>query len=128
MPRQGTAGEGGTTDHQRHEGAKGSGGDEDSDVIQDYLQQIAQAIDTTKRYPKQARRKGWEGTVRIELQITSSGEVVRMTVIEPSSYKILDKAALDTFERAQPFAPFPEGLKEDTIVVRIPLNFTLKSR
>lgn len=44
-------------------------------------------------YPVEARRKGWEGRVRLEVLIAASGKVTKAKVIESSGYPSLDQAA-----------------------------------
>jgi protein TonB len=46
------------------------------------------------RYPLVARRKGWEGTVVIELRVSDSGRVQEARIEKSSGYAILDDAAL----------------------------------
>jgi protein TonB len=46
------------------------------------------------RYPLIARRKGWEGTVVIELRISDSGQVQEARIERSSGHAILDDAAL----------------------------------
>jgi protein TonB len=46
------------------------------------------------RYPLLARRKGWEGTVIIDIRISGDGRVREAQVEKSSGYSILDDAAL----------------------------------
>jgi protein TonB len=94
--------------------------------IAQYLQVISGKINKVKRYPRQARRKGWEGTVVIELHILSSGDVEKVTLIEKSKYQVLDEAALKAIKRTLPFPKFPDGLEIRAITVTVPLRFELK--
>jgi protein TonB len=64
--------------------------------------------------------------VVIETVISSSGEVGRLSVIEPSRYPVLEKAAIKAIEKAQPFPQFPEGLSRESIAITIPIHFLLR--
>lgn len=46
------------------------------------------------RYPRIARRRGWEGTVVIEVRVSGKGRVRAARVEQSSGYGILDEAAL----------------------------------
>lgn len=52
-------------------------------------------------YPLLARRRGWEGTVRLALHIDQRGQVVRAEVAESSGHRLLDRAALEGLSRAR---------------------------
>ncbi len=46
------------------------------------------------RYPEQARRNGWQGTVLLELTVAETGEVTDVRVVQSSGYAVLDAAAV----------------------------------
>jgi TonB family protein len=46
------------------------------------------------RYPLIARRKGWEGTVVIDIHVSNTGWVQEARVDKSSGYTVLDDAAL----------------------------------
>jgi protein TonB len=51
-------------------------------------------------YPAIARRKGWQGVVKLELHIEADGAITRLQVGETSGYSILDKAAVQCLQLA----------------------------
>lgn len=51
------------------------------------------------RYPRQALRLGWEGTVRLRINVAADGRVVDVHVIQSSGRVVLDEAALEAFRR-----------------------------
>lgn len=76
-------------------------------------------------YPREARRKGWEGRVIVEIFVTQTGVVKSVSVLESSGYKLLDNAAVGAirkwlFEPAQLFGTPVEKR------VEIPVRFELK--
>jgi TonB family protein len=95
-------------------------------ILQAYLQEIAQKINSVKQYPRRARRKGWEGTVVITLHILPTGEVQHTEVTTPSAYSALDEAALQAITDAQPFPKFSKELTVESLTVNIPIRFTLE--
>jgi periplasmic protein TonB len=46
-------------------------------------------------YPSVARQRGWEGTVRVKIQIAKDGSVTSVSMISSSGYDVLDDAAMD---------------------------------
>jgi TonB family protein len=65
------------------------------------------------------------GTVQVEIVIEPSGAVGSVTVVESSSYRLLDEAAVDAVRRLPPL-PFPRGLTPRTIRARLPIVFDLR--
>ena len=51
-------------------------------------------------YPAIARRKGWQGTVKMQLHIEADGAITRLQVDETSGYRILDRAAMECLQLA----------------------------
>lgn len=63
------------------------------------LASLRNAIQPHFHYPLLARRRGWEGTVRIGLHISANGEISRLHIVETSRHPILDQAAIDCLSR-----------------------------
>lgn len=91
-----------------------------------YLKEIATQIHKTKSYPRNARHKGWEGTVVIKLHLLPTGELEHVELAQTSGYEALDDAALNAVQNAQPFPEFPEGVSAPSLIVNIPIQFTLR--
>ncbi len=97
-------------------------------LLKQYLEEVAAKINAAKRYPRSARRKGWEGTVVIKLYILPTGEVEKALLVNKSEYNVLNEAALQTIEKAQPFPQFYEDLTLQSITVNVPIQFTFSKR
>ena len=94
-------------------------------LLNQYLQEVAAKIKAVQQYPRNAREEGWEGTVVIKLQILLTGKVEKVALIEKSQYEILNEAALQAINKAQPFPKFYRGLTLQSITVNVPIQFTL---
>jgi TonB family protein len=94
-------------------------------LLNQYLQDVAAKINAVKRYPRNARKKGWVGTVVIKLLILPTGEVETVVLTEKSQYEILNEAALQAITKAQPFPRFYQGLTLQSITINVPIQFTL---
>ena len=51
------------------------------------------------RYPIEARRAGWEGSVRLCFQVDVSGQVSALEIDESSGHPLLDQAALSALKQ-----------------------------
>ena len=80
------------------------------------------------RYPPLARRRGWEGTVRLGLRIEPDGRLTRVRVLAGSGYAVLDRAAARALERVgrvPEAAGWLEGRPFDMV---LPVEYRLVSR
>jgi len=79
----------------------------------------------TPPFPLIARKKGFEGTVRLEVEVLSTGNVGRIKVRESSGYIVLDNCALETVRKWQ-FIPaqLDGGLVKSTVIVPITFQLT----
>jgi protein TonB len=76
-------------------------------------------------YPEVARRRGYEGTVRLKVEVLASGEVGRIWVKESSGYEALDRSALKTVKDWS-FIPARFGGIPVKSTVIVPVIFQLK--
>jgi protein TonB len=76
-------------------------------------------------YPGLARRRGYEGTVLLEVLVDRHGQVATLRVIQSSGYAVLDRAAMTSVERWR----FKAGMRAGQPVgmwVRVPIRFQLE--
>jgi protein TonB len=76
-------------------------------------------------YPRYSRRYNQEGTVVLQVEISSKGEQINITVIGSSGYSRLDQEAIRTLERAS-FAPARLGGREVASTKQITVTFKLE--
>jgi protein TonB len=77
------------------------------------------------RYPMLARKRGYQGTVILDVFIDKDGRVMDMKVFKTSGYAVLDKAARATVEKWL-FEPGMKGAEKIEMWVKIPIRFQLK--
>jgi protein TonB len=70
-------------------------------------------------YPEEAKRRGLQGSLVLDVTIRADGSVSAIAVRRSSGYKLLDDAALRIVELAAPFAPFPPDIRGDTDEINI---------
>ena len=77
------------------------------------------------RYPRIARRRGYQGTVILEVLVNQKGRVGKMGIFRSSGYSVLDKAAM-TSVRTWVFEPGMRGDKKVEMWVKVPIRFQLE--
>jgi protein TonB len=90
-----------------------------------YLMGLRQRIQQSVRYPASARRRGISGTVNVEILILPNGAVGGVQLLESSTHRVLDDAALDTI-RSLPRVPLPPDLPARPLRVRVPVVFQIQ--
>ncbi len=65
---------------------------------------LREQLEAAKYYPASARRRGIVGDVEVGFAVNRVGVAEQVLILASSGYAVLDRAALDTVVRAQPFA------------------------
>lgn len=77
-------------------------------------------------YPRLARRQGWEGVVRVRVQVAADGQVLAASVARSSGYEVLDEAALAAV-RGWRFRPARDAQgRPRADMVEVPVRFRLE--
>lgn len=79
----------------------------------------------TPPYPSEARRRGWEGTVLLLVEILENGRPERITIRQSSGHPILDEAAQGAVGRWM-FIPAQREGKPVKSVAEVPIVFSLR--
>jgi len=91
-----------------------------------YQDIVKQKIESYRRYPPWAKKQGIEGTVHIKFTILSTGLTKDIKIVKSSGFNILDKEAISTIKRAQPFPSIPPELKTSSLTMEVSIVFTLQ--
>lgn len=75
-------------------------------------------------YPAIARRKGWQGVVRLELHIEPDGRISDLQIDQTSGYAVLDKAALQSLQLAR-IPDAAQWLNGETVDMIVPVEYRL---
>ena len=81
-----------------------------------------------QKYPRAAQRRNVEGTAWIRFRMDRQGKVLSSTIERTSEHEVLDEAALDMIERAQPLPPLPDDVPGESIELIIPAVFNIENR
>ncbi len=90
-----------------------------------YIQQIALKINQNRFYPTPAKRLKQEGTVVISFTINKRGEITNSSIKTPSTFPLLNNAALRTLGKCKNFDAIPQTLALNTLDLEIPLEYNL---
>jgi len=89
-----------------------------------YIQMVQAKILKAAYYPQEAKNAGWEGSVRLNLNITANGDLKGIKLVQSSGYKILDDAAYSLAEKQSPYPPFPRQIDSQELWVDVPIAYT----
>jgi periplasmic protein TonB len=78
-------------------------------------------------YPPAARRRGYEGTVVLEVLVDRKGKVRDQRLFESSGHDLLDRAAMRSVKGWE-FEPARHGEEAVEMWVKVPLTFRLKNQ
>lgn len=77
-------------------------------------------------YPQAAREAGFQGTVKLSLNLSHQGQLLDIKIKDPSGYQVLDNDALNTAQKASPYPPLPPEIKDNEVWVDIPIIYQLE--
>ncbi len=77
------------------------------------------------KYPLKAKRRGYEGTVELMVQVSKKGIVSNLWIFKSSNYKSLDNQAVKIV-RNWIFEPGKKNGRPEKMWVKIPIKFKLK--
>lgn len=76
-------------------------------------------------YPLLAKKRGYQGTVILEVLVTKEGRAGKVSVFQSSRYSILDEVAVSSVKKWR-FEPGKLGDKKVDMPVKIPIRFQLE--
>lgn len=82
-------------------------------------------VNPLPEYPRMARKRGYQGTVVLEVLVDQNGRVGDLRLFTSSGYSILDRKAMASVKRWL-FEPGMKGDKKVDMWVRVPVRFELK--
>ena len=90
-----------------------------------YEQLLVAWLEKHKKYPRRAKRLRIEGEGRLRILIDRTGRTQHVTLERGTGNRLLDKAALEMAERADPFPPMPEKDPRRKLEFIVPVVFAL---
>jgi len=93
---------------------------------QHYISDVMRKTLQNMRYPRRAQERAQEGSIRLAVTVSRDGKLQDVKIVEESRYSLLNKEALDSVERANPFPALPEGIAGESFAFGIPITFRLQ--
>lgn len=92
------------------------------------ISEMVKYIQKEIKYPKEARKKKWEGKTFIKFIVSDSGNVTNVIVTKSSSYTILDDEAVRVIRMMPKWNPGVQNDRNVSVYYNIPLNFSMKKK
>lgn len=89
-----------------------------------YIGALRTRLEKSKVNPGSA----FTGTVIVKFTVNAKGELISHEVVKSSGSKILDRAALESIEKAAPFPPMPAALHEQQFTMSVPYTYRVVKR
>ena len=91
-----------------------------------YLARLVRHLSAYRDYPRRARRLGLQGTPVVVFEFDREGRLLNYRLLDGSSHRILDDAALNMLKQASPFPPVPDDMTSETFRFQLPVAFQLR--
>lgn len=91
-----------------------------------YISNVLRKTQKVMVYPDRALRREQEGTVRVTVTLDKAGKLLGTVTAEETRFSSLNRAALQSFEKAEPFDEFPQTINEEYISFTIPVIFEIR--
>ena len=92
----------------------------------DWYALIAAHLERNKRYPREARRDGLQGTPTVRFTVDRRGRVSNVSIRASSGHIALDEATVDLMQRVSPLPAMPRSMGRDSVTVTLPIEYTLR--
>ncbi len=86
---------------------------------------LRQRVEQSKRYPRLARKQGWQGRVVIKAVIREDGSLSEAYVKESSGYEVLDLDAVELIKEVCPLN-LRQALGQSHVVVHLPIHYRIE--
>lgn len=96
-----------------------------SDARSSWEASVLAHLERFRRYPPRARAARQQGVAQVRFTMNRAGVVLSCEIVRKTGSFMLDRAALDTVDRAQPLPAIPAG-RPDTVQLTLPIEFALR--
>jgi TonB family protein len=96
------------------------------DDLTEWGMRVYDAFAAKQRYPRAALDEHLEGTVKIQVTVSRSGQIIGFAINQSSGHEVLDGEVINILNRINPLPPLPEGLQD--FIFKIPLRFNMEDQ
>lgn len=99
------------------------------DLAIQYKLQLSAWLQKYKRYPLIAKKRRYEGMVKVKFFIDDRGHLLEYEITEPSRHKSLNDAVVKMLQKASPMPEVPQALRnrQGIYEYQVPILFELKA-
>jgi protein TonB len=101
----------------------------DAAAMARYIRLLGDLLAEQQQYPRLAAARGWEGEVRLRLQVARKGTIIAVHIVHSSGFDVLDQHAMQlvhgTTLPPPPAAQSSSGSNPD-FTIDIPIHYALK--
>jgi protein TonB len=90
-----------------------------------YEEELRIALEKMKEYPALAKARHQSGRVVVTFNIKKNGRLSDVALVEPSSFPLLNEAAIETVKRLGSFKAVPDEISSGDLHVTVPIDFRL---
>ena len=93
--------------------------------LRGYTRLIQKLILDNLNYPSSAKEAGFQGSLKLSLHLSYSGELLDVVVKSSSGYKLLDDNAVSVAKKVVSYPPFPSSIDQKELWIDIPIVYRL---
>jgi TonB family protein len=93
-----------------------------------YASLIKARIGSQWTYPSAARDRLIEGQLMILFSLVKEGEIIDISLLDPSGYAVLDQEAVRAIRAAAPFPPFPDHVAVKRLNIQASFDYRLTAK
>lgn len=90
-----------------------------------YVRMLGDLLAQQQQYPRVAAMRGWEGEVRLRLQVARKGTIIAVHVVHSSGFDVLDQHAVQLVHGTTLPPPPLSGSSPD-FMIDVPVHYSLK--
>lgn len=90
-----------------------------------YYQTLMAYLARRKQYPAEAKKAGQQGVVTVRFTIDRKGNVSGEGIKKSSGHAVLDNETLALLRRVSPLPAMPASMKQDSVTLSLPIEYTL---
>ncbi|MFP3873050.1 MAG: energy transducer TonB [Thiohalophilus sp.] len=96
-----------------------------ADLPNQVRQRLQESLQLQLQYPEMARQRGWEGEVKVSVQLSGEGRIVDVALAQSSGHRILDENTLATLHNLPRLRWAPALLNGKGMKIELPVIYQL---
>ena len=101
---------------------------ETRDAANEWYALVSAHLERNKRYPREARREGQQGTPSVRFSVDRRGRVRDVSIVTSSGHELLDEATLSLLQRVSPLPPMPRAMGRESVTITLPIEYSLSRK